>query len=186
MIDFLVFDHGRIKEELSGIGEEKSLSGKRRKMRALFRHLHMHEKVESLLFAKIEDFPREDPLRSLAVDFEKLHDALWILIRPTLDALDKGDLASIDRAFHNFDSILRAHLASEEDILFPKIRSAVPNAEPCTLSVPAILGAPLPITVRQRISVGPLLSAVLLRASVMAASTAAASWPSTPRTTFQP
>ncbi|CFW32038.1 Uncharacterised protein [Bordetella pertussis] len=61
--------------------------------------------------------------------------------------------------------------------------SSLPSGAPCTLCVPAMLGEPLPITVRQTIRVG---FSDCARACLMAASTAATSWPSTPRITFQP
>ena len=61
--------------------------------------------------------------------------------------------------------------------------SSAPSASPCVDLLPALVGAPQPITVRQQISVGfPLL----FNAASMAFATAAASWPSTSRTTFQP
>jgi hypothetical protein len=60
--------------------------------------------------------------------------------------------------------------------------SLSPSAAPCTLSPPCRLGEPLPMTVLQQIRVG--LSAFL--AAAMAAETAATSWPSTARITFQP
>ena len=92
-------------------------------------HLHVHEKVESLLLASVENLPKGDALRNLAVDFEKLHDALWILMRPVMEAFDSGDLPTMERAFQDFDAILRAHLMSEEEVLFPKIRAALPADE---------------------------------------------------------
>ena len=61
--------------------------------------------------------------------------------------------------------------------------SLAPSAAPCASAVPALSGAPRPITVLQQMSVG--LPRVAF-ASRIAASTAATSWPSTPATTCQP
>ena len=61
------------------------------------------------------------------------------------------------------------------------LTSSGPSGEPCDFSLPALVGAPKPITVRQAIRLG--------RSDVCAAAIAAAiasgSWPST-RQAFQP
>jgi hypothetical protein len=61
--------------------------------------------------------------------------------------------------------------------------SSAPSGSPWALAVPPRLGEPLPMVVRQMISVGFVAEA---RAWVMAASTASTSWPSIGPITFQP
>ena len=61
--------------------------------------------------------------------------------------------------------------------------SSVPNGSPCALAVPARLGDPLPIVVRQTIKVGPPTACL---ACSMAPATATVSCPSIGPMTFQP
>ncbi len=61
--------------------------------------------------------------------------------------------------------------------------SASPSAAPCVASVPCLFGEPQPMTVLQQMSDGRSASAV---AAWIARSIAAASCPSTSRTTCQP
>ena len=61
--------------------------------------------------------------------------------------------------------------------------SSAPSASPCALAVPPRFGAPLPMVVRQMISVGLVAEAL---ASLMAPSTRSTEWPSTDPMTFQP
>src|SRR5262249_38552972 len=65
--------------------------------------------------------------------------------------------------------------------------SLSPSAAPCALSVPCLLGAPLPMIVLQQISDGFAFGCSdCVSAELIAASTASTSLPSTCEITFQP
>lgn len=129
IIAFLTEDHRRIVELLSEVRDEDTPRGRKKKLSDLLAHLRTHEEIESSLFNAQAKIQADETLQFLIDNFGKLHEVLWHLTRLYIDAVDSGEPDTIDRTFKDLDWIIRQHMQSEEEILFPKIRARLSQEE---------------------------------------------------------
>ncbi len=121
IVDLLIEDHDRMRQELAGIRSCDSESDMRSKLKEFISKYELHESIEDeILFPAMSSKPKKAPAQ-MAAQYEKSHEKIWGSLDQLVNRLGHASFDELRDAYLQFYASIDAHMGNEERELFPMI-----------------------------------------------------------------